>query len=171
VTTLTSPPLAELQTAARRFAERDLTPAGKPPWFGTRLIVLVTLLTGVLLGLAPVLTGPAVVPSSAPVSVFSGERAMHDLRVIAAAPRPIGSPGNAAARAYIIGQLTSIGLQPEVQTGVGFGHFPGSPTIPAGLVNNVVARRVPQAAAPLCSTRTMTARQVGLVRRTAGRVS
>jgi acetylornithine deacetylase/succinyl-diaminopimelate desuccinylase-like protein len=65
---------------------------------------------------------------------------MRDLRVVAAAPRPIGGPGNAAARAYLLAQLAALGLQPDVQTAAAFGHFPGSATIPAGSVNNVVSR-------------------------------
>ncbi|WP_426116869.1 M28 family peptidase [Massilia sp. PWRC2] len=43
-------------------------------------------------------------------------RAMHDVAVLASAPRPIASAANGEARAHIISELTAMGLAPQVQT-------------------------------------------------------
>ena len=61
------------------------------------------------------LVPPAVVPASAPVTDFSAERAVGDLKVIAREPHPTGSIANARVRDYIVEQINSAGLKPEVQ--------------------------------------------------------
>ena len=45
-----------------------------------------------------------------PPSAFSAERAMADVREIARAPHPTGSPDNARVRAWLIGRLTGLGM-------------------------------------------------------------
>lgn len=56
-----------------------------------------------------------VTPASAPLEVFSGERAMTHLPVIAREPHPQGSPALAAVRDYLVQELSASGLEVEVQ--------------------------------------------------------
>lgn len=79
---------------------------------------------------------PAAVPQSAPLDVFSSGRAMNDLKVIAAGPRPIGTAQQAAVRQHIVQRLSSLGLEPQVQTTTAV----NSAYSQAGTVNNIVAR-------------------------------
>ena len=52
---------------------------------------------------------------TAPASVFSVERAMLHLPVIALEPHPSVSAAQAAVRDYLVQQLTVLGFQPEIQ--------------------------------------------------------
>ncbi|HEV8385115.1 MAG TPA: M20/M25/M40 family metallo-hydrolase, partial [Candidatus Acidoferrales bacterium] len=79
---------------------------------------------------------PAALPSSAPPNEFSAERAMEHLKVIAAAPHPLGSAEHAKVQQYIEDQLKKSGLEPQVQTATGL----SSRYVVAGMVQNVVAR-------------------------------
>jgi Peptidase family M28 len=94
---------------------------------------LIALVWAGVVGIAP----PAVVPETAPPGEFSAGRAMTHLRVIAAHPHPVGSPENQKVREYLVAQLESLGLHPEVQeaTAVGGGH------LIAARVYNIVARK------------------------------
>jgi hypothetical protein len=60
-------------------------------------------------------------PEPKPASVspveFSAERAMADVRVIAARPHPLGSPENAAVEAYLVRRMTGLGLSVSVRDG------------------------------------------------------
>jgi hypothetical protein len=58
---------------------------------------------------------PAVVPASAPATVFSAERAMKHVGPISREPHATGSPEIYRVRDYILGELSSLGLQPETQ--------------------------------------------------------
>ncbi len=72
-----------------------------------------------------------------PRTLFSAERAMQDVRVIAQRPHPIGSADAARVRDFIVGRLQSLGLQTNVQREEAF--FDGwrlSPVL--GSVENVV---------------------------------
>ena len=81
-------------------------------------------------------TPPAVIPASAPATEFSAERAMAHVRAIAQRPHPVGSADNARVREYVIAQLRSLGLEPQVQEATGVGtRYPE-----AGYVRNVLAR-------------------------------
>ena len=60
---------------------------------------------------------PAPAPSSAPATAFSAERAMADVRQIARAPHPLGSPEHARVLRYLTARMTQLGLSPQVQTG------------------------------------------------------
>ena len=106
---------------------------------GPRLLLLLVMMLSVLLGFAQFKT-PAVVPTSAPATEFSAERAMTKLQVIAHQSRLIGSPANAQIRAYLIQQISAMGLQPEVQTATVTLHPPGWDTFQTGTVHNVIAR-------------------------------
>ncbi len=63
---------------------------------------------------------PAVVPASAPAGTFSAERAMVDVRAIAVAPHPTGSPEDVRVRGYIIDRLHQLGMAGEAHIGQGF---------------------------------------------------
>lgn len=63
------------------------------------------------------LRAPAPVPADAPASAFSAERAMADVRQIARAPHPLGSPEHARVLRYLTARMTQLGLSPAVQTG------------------------------------------------------
>lgn len=67
-----------------------------------------------------------VTAASAPLDIFSGERAFSHLPTITREPHPPGSPAQALVRDYLVQQLTDLGLEVEVQ------QTPG--------VENVVAR-------------------------------
>jgi hypothetical protein len=56
-------------------------------------------------------TPPSPTPSSAPANLFSAERAMADVRRIAASPHPVGSPENATVRGYVAGQMQALGME------------------------------------------------------------
>jgi len=58
---------------------------------------------------------PKPVAAGAPADVFSAERALKDIAVIAREPHPIGSPANAKVRDYLIARMTQLGLSPTVQ--------------------------------------------------------
>ena len=78
---------------------------------------------------------PSVVPSTID-HLFSAERAMVHVRQIAQRPHPPGTPDHALVREYIIAQLRSMGLDPQVQTTTGV----GTRYAVAGRVHNVLAR-------------------------------
>src|SRR5215207_2350280 len=79
---------------------------------------------------------PAPVPASAPPTEFSAERALVHVREIAQGPHPTGSPGNARVRDYLVAQMRSLGLDPQVQEATGVGtRYPA-----AGRVRNVIGR-------------------------------
>ncbi len=56
-----------------------------------------------------------VTPADASAEQFSAERALVHLPVIAAEPHPQGSPAQAAVRDYLVGQLTDMGVEVQVQ--------------------------------------------------------
>jgi hypothetical protein len=107
-----------------------------------RLSLVAVMALAVWLGLSPVLTAPAALPTSAPAMEFSAGRAIEHLRVIAAEPHPMGSAQHEAAVAYIADQLRSMGLEPEVQVSSATAPsiYFDKGLVPAGRVHNVVAR-------------------------------
>lgn len=78
------------------------------------------------------------------MSRFDTERAFRHLHGIATEPHPCGSVANDEVRDYLVEQLTSMGLDVEVQDTVGMGHSVPTPYGPrylgAGRVRNIVAR-------------------------------
>jgi hypothetical protein len=82
-------------------------------WLGalTVLLVIAATMALALYQFVP----PAVVPSEAPATEFSAQRAMPHLRAIAREPHPVGSSENARVRDYLIEQISDMGLRPEVQ--------------------------------------------------------
>jgi hypothetical protein len=81
---------------------------------------------------------PSPVPASAPTPQFSAERAWEHLgRIAIGEPTPIGSSGGDEVCDYLVTELTALGLDVEVQEGVGARTF-GEDSV-AGRVENVVA--------------------------------
>ena len=74
------------------------------------VLSLLVLFAGLIwLSMASLSAVPDVVPAAASPLVFSAERAMADLRVIAAAPRPVGSAANGAIGDYLMTQIAALG--------------------------------------------------------------
>ena len=89
-------------------------------------------------GVAPLLSPGA--PADDAVSGFSLDRAREDLAVVAAAPHPMGSAEQAAVEEYLMGELTAMGLDPQVvEETVTMAPDPPS-SVWTGTVRNVVAR-------------------------------
>ena len=82
------------------------------------LLYLLVMLLVIGLSLAPIFPWQ-VTPASAPPEMFSGERAMAHLPVIAQEAHPSGSPAQARVRDYLVQQLTDLGLEVEVQQAAG----------------------------------------------------
>lgn len=82
---------------------------------------------------------PDVAPVSAPAAAFSAERAMQDLRVIAAEPHPTGSAAHDRLRDYLVDRLRAIGFADvHIQAATGFNTMDGPI---AATVANVVGRK------------------------------
>lgn len=79
---------------------------------------------------------PRAVPATAPDTTFSAERAMRHVEKIAQRPHAMGTADHDRVRAYIVGQLSTLGLRSQIQqtTAVGtrYRH--------AGRVRNILAR-------------------------------
>lgn len=82
------------------------------------------------------LRAPNPVPANAPPAAFSAERALAHIRVIAAAPHPIGSPENDGVRKYLVEQLAALGLQPQIFSGVGV--YKSASNINIGATQNIL---------------------------------
>lgn len=88
-------------------------PAKSTPASGLLSLIFIAIVVAVALYQ---LRLPAAVSSDAPVTEFSSGRALKHLQNIARDPRPIGSVGHAAAREYIVGELSRQSFAVEVQT-------------------------------------------------------
>jgi hypothetical protein len=78
---------------------------------------------------------PRPVPATSADTVFSAERAMRHLEQIAVRPHSMGSEDHARVRDYLIAQLASMGLRPQVQSTTAVGTRYQT----AGRVENVLA--------------------------------
>jgi hypothetical protein len=99
------------------------------------IFFIVLLLTVCVMRLAPI----RVLSAAAPLTEFSAERSMRHVKEIAGVPRPIGSAEHALVREYILSELTSLGVQPEVQETVSL-NTRGKQPFRAATVHNVMAR-------------------------------
>ena len=125
----TSPPL---RTSAR--SRPDQRRAGLA---GT-LLAATLLAATAFAGIAPLLS-PAP-PDGDAVAGFSMDRARDDLAVVAAAPHPMGSAEQAAVEAYLVRELTAVGLDPQVDE-QRVTMAPDAPnSVWTGTVRNIVAR-------------------------------
>lgn len=104
------------------------------------LSVLALLAVLVWLSLTSLTAVPEVAPAEASPLVFSAERAMVPLRVLAAEPHPVGSAANAAIRDYLMTEIAALGLSPEIQATHVFRHTPGFPETHLMAVENVLVR-------------------------------
>jgi len=78
---------------------------------------------------------PSPVPATSPDTVFSAERAMRHVEAIAVRPHPMGSADHDRVRDYIMGQLTALGLKPQLQVTTAVGTRYQA----AGRVQNILA--------------------------------
>lgn len=124
-----------LSADARRQVQAQIPASPLPAWCS--LLVLVVLLGLIAIGLGHA-SVPAPVAASAPPTAFSSARAMLQLRQIASTSHPTGSAANAAVRAYLVKELTALGLAPEVHQGTGIRTRGGAPA--GGPMHNVVVR-------------------------------
>lgn len=111
------------------------------PWWKTESVIggmmLLILLVVSLLSIEQ-LDPPAALDSNASPNEFSAGRAMKHLASIARTPHPVGAPEHAEARQYIVQELTTLGLAPEVQETTEVSPNWVSPYI-AATVHNVIA--------------------------------
>ena len=98
-----------------------------------RLIALLALAAALVLRAS---RPPAPVAATAPATVFSAERAMRHVKVVAQRPHPIGSPDAARVRAYVLAELAALHVPTEVQEATGV----GTRYQVAGRVHNLIAR-------------------------------
>jgi hypothetical protein len=103
-------------------------------WTNASLLLLLGVLALAHVRLRP----PAPLPAEAPGAEFSAGRAWPKLEGLVGSgePRPVGSAANAHARAFLVGELTALGLSTEVQEAYSCGRrFPD-----CARVRNVLAR-------------------------------
>jgi len=100
------------------------------------LIILGAVVVYTILLVSP----PSALPIDAPESEFSGNRAWSHLKVIAREPHPIGtSAARDEVRDYLLAQVSSLGLDPQVQKTFGVRVVrPGF--VLGGSVENVIVR-------------------------------
>lgn len=106
--------------------------ARSPLWIRLFILALIALV------LAWQLRPPAPIPATAPATEFSAERAMKHVAAVAQQPHPLGSAENDRVRQYLIDELHSMGLEPQVQTANVTKTLWGE--VRSGKVNNVLAR-------------------------------
>ena len=81
---------------------------------------------------------PRPLPAGAPATEFAAGRALCDVAVIARRPHSLGTPANAAVRAYLLGRCRALGLRPVVQdTSVLVAAYG---QVVVGRVQNIIAR-------------------------------
>lgn len=101
-------------------------------------LVAVVLAVSVAAGVSVLEAPPRPREAGVADELFSAQRAMVHVRALAGEARPLGSPGHARARAYLLGRLRDLGLEAEVQTAVAVRRT-GSRIVGAQ-VHNVVGR-------------------------------
>lgn len=76
----------------------------------------------------------------APSTEFSAGRAIQDLKIIAREPHTIGnSPAHANVRNFLLSEIRSLGLEPQIQDTFGLRDF-GSRSFVGGPVENILVR-------------------------------
>ena len=79
-------------------------------------LFLGSLLLALIIGIVA-LQVPSPRPTTAPAVDFSAERAMTDVRAMAARPHPVGSADHARVQAHVFDRMTTLGLNPALQAG------------------------------------------------------
>jgi hypothetical protein len=101
-------------------------------------LTLTALLGLALLHAVNALAPPAVLGDGAPTTEFSAARARVHLERIAQKPHPVGAPAHDEVRDYLLGQLSALGLAPQVERTAGVVRRNGAQFV-AGDVENIVA--------------------------------
>ncbi|RYD58929.1 MAG: M20/M25/M40 family metallo-hydrolase, partial [Sphingomonadales bacterium] len=73
-------------------------------------VYLIVAVAGAILLAVLATTTPWPAPADSPATEFSATRAMVDVREVARAPHPTGTPENARVRAYLTARLQSLGM-------------------------------------------------------------
>lgn len=119
---------------------RALSWLRESPW--SPRIAALTLVTAMVLSVvvayAPFNSTPSVKPATAPVSVFSAERADDDLRAVASQPRSIGTPAHEETIDTIRTRLADMGVESETVEDVV--ARPDFNQVFAGRLTNIIAR-------------------------------
>ncbi|EYF02595.1 M20/M25/M40 family metallo-hydrolase [Chondromyces apiculatus] len=102
------------------------------------LLLLLALLCGVLLALWTFLL-PTPRDEAAPADVFSAHRARRHVDQLAKAPRPVGSPAHAEARAWLAAALIDLGAEVDTAPAQAVSTFYGLP-FDTARVHNVIGR-------------------------------
>src|SRR5262249_16518321 len=102
-----------------------------------RFIVLAIIAASLYMAFSQ-LSPPAARPESAPAEEFSSGRARKHVEAIAQMPHPVGSAEHQRVRDYILGELSRIGLNPQIQK-VRVGSE-GDGESGGGSVENILAR-------------------------------
>jgi len=105
----------------------------------TFVLISGSALYGVVTGATLYGVAPDPVPASAPPAEFSSGRALEHVRAIAREPHPMGSPENAAVRDYLVKELRTLGVEPEVQKATAAYYYVDG-LAGAGTPENVLAR-------------------------------
>ncbi len=92
------------------------------------------------------LNPPPPLAANAAEDQFSAERAFAHVREMARMPHPMGSAANANVRNYLIGQLSQLGLAPQVFSSIGID--PTARLIIAGKTNGILGRFSGSASGP-----------------------
>src|SRR5512136_2469069 len=83
-------------------------------------LIALCILTCVIYLTITLISPPRPLPVDAPATEFSAGRAMRDLEIITREPHPMGiSPAHAAVRDYLLGEIRTLGLEPQVQDTLG----------------------------------------------------
>jgi len=102
-------------------------------------IMLTALLALTLLHIFNALAPPGVVGEGAPSTEFSAARARGHLEHIARKPHPVGAPAHDEVRDYLVGQLSELGLNPQVERSASVLRRNGAQFV-ASDVENISAR-------------------------------
>lgn len=103
------------------------------------LIVLFIIAVSIFAGFN-ILSAPEEKSKEAPDNEFSAERAMEIVEVIGREPHPMGSKENIEVRDYIISELKSLEVQPEIQSTYVKNRFEKLHSETEGKVDNIIAR-------------------------------
>jgi hypothetical protein len=85
------------------------------------------------------MSAPSAEAASAPVAAFASGRALIHVQNIAQRPHPMGSAEHAVVRDYIVKELTTLGVNPEIKKTTIVSDRSNAPVI-AGTVENIIAR-------------------------------
>src|SRR4051812_30763997 len=99
-----------------------------------RLLTALGLAALAALSISRVSRPPAPVSATASDTIFSAERALGHIEAIAQRPHPMGTADHDRVRDYIVAQLQTMGVKPQLQTTTAIGtHYQA-----AGHVENVL---------------------------------